>query len=218
VSSDFQQRLAERAAAAGIALVPDVAARVETYYRLLATWNQKINLTGLDLSQLSDSALDRLLIEPIAAAAYAPAGARVIDIGSGGGSPAIPFAIAAGARSLRMIESKTRKSVFLREAARAVQLPAVEIETARFEELIARADLHEAHDILTIRAVRVEPAALRVLQHFIAPGGVLFLFRGPSETAVPPVEPLAVAGTYPLSPALASQLLVLEKRADPRLD
>ncbi len=38
----------------------------------------------------------------------------MIDIGSGGGSPAIPFALALAGVRLLMVESKTRKSVFLR--------------------------------------------------------------------------------------------------------
>ena len=44
----------------------------------------------------------------------------MIDIGSGGGSPAIPLALAVPGLRLLMVESKTRKSVFLREAVRAL--------------------------------------------------------------------------------------------------
>jgi 16S rRNA G527 N7-methylase RsmG len=45
---------------------------------LLATWNTKINLTGLRLGELSPEALDRLLVEPIAAAKYIPSKATRI--------------------------------------------------------------------------------------------------------------------------------------------
>lgn len=198
---------------AGISVPTDISAKLEAYYRLLAAWNQKINLTGLDLSEPTPEALDRLLIEPIVAARHVQPGShRMIDVGSGGGSPAIPFALAAGLELL-MVESKTRKSVFLREALRTVEMFDADVATSRYEELLARPDLHEAHDLLTVRAVRAEPRVLMMLQAFVRPGGQLFLFRGPSaagaETITPP---LAWAATFPLADSLRSRLVVLDKQ------
>jgi 16S rRNA (guanine527-N7)-methyltransferase len=214
-SREFQDRLARRARRAGVTLTSEVAEQLEVYYRLLATWNTKINLTGLKLSEISPDALDRLLIEPIVAARYVAARtSRMLDVGSGGGSPAIPLALAFPKARLLMVESKTRKSVFLREAVRALGMEA-DVVTARFEELLARPDLHEAHDLVTIRAVRVESRVLGTLQAFARPGGLVFLFRGsghadPSESVTPP---LAWKATYPLIESLRSRLVVLEKRA-----
>ena len=211
---EFQDRLARRARRAGVALSPDLAAGLETYYRLLSTWNQKINLSGMDLSDPTPEAIDRLLIEPVVAAKHAPAGtARMIDIGSGGGSPAIPFALAVPGVRLLMVESKTRKSVFLKEATRGLGMVGADVVSARFEELLARPDLHEAHDLLTIRAVRVEPRVLMSLQAFVRPGGELFLFRSTSGNAPEPLTPpLAWRATYPLLESLRSRLVILEKR------
>ena len=212
---EFRERLQRRAKKAGVSLAPDVGARLEIYYRLLAVWNQKINLTALNLREATDEAFDRLLIEPLVAAKHAPAApGKMLDVGSGGGSPALPFALAAPHLSLLMVESKTRKSVFLREAIRALGLAGADVATARFEELLARPDLHEAHDLVTIRAVRVEARVLLGLQAFIKPGGQLFLFRGPASTdpseVTPP--PLAWQATYPLVESLRSRLIVLSKR------
>lgn len=214
-SREFQDRLSRRARRAGVTLGAPLAARLEAYYRLLSAWNAKINLTGLKLSEFAPEALDRLLIEPIIAARYVPASAaRMLDVGSGGGSPAIPLVLAAPQLRLLMVESKTRKSVFLREAIRALELPGADVAPARFEELLARPDLHEAHDLVTIRAVRLEARTLLVLQAFAKPGGAIFLFRGsgiadPSESVTPP---LAWKATYPLIESLRSRLVVLEKR------
>ena len=214
-SREFQDRIGRRARRVGVPVSPALGSRLEIYYRLLTTWNTKINLTGLDLGDPSPETLDRLLIEPLVAARHVPAAAtRMIDVGSGGGSPAIPLALAAPTLRLLMVESKTRKSVFLREAIRALALPEADVATARFEELLARPDLHERHDLLTIRAVRVEARVLMSLQAFVKPGGHLFLFRGatggdPSETVHPP---LGWKATYPLIESLRSRLVVLEKR------
>ena len=213
---EFKERLQRRAKKAGLTVSADLAAQLETYYRLLATWNQKINLTALNLREASDEAFDRLLIEPLVAAKHAPGGktGKMLDVGSGGGSPAVPFALAAPHLSVLMVESKTRKSVFLREAIRALGIQGADVATARFEELLARPDLHEAHDLVTIRAVRVETRVLLSLQAFIRPGGQLFLFRGPASTdpseVAPP--PLSWHATYPLVESLRSRLVVLSKR------
>ena len=175
-----------------------------------------MNLTGLKLSEVSPDAVDRLLIEPIIAAKYVPVKtARMLDIGSGGGSPAIPLALAVPHVRLLMVESKTRKSLFLREAVRAVGLTDAEVATARFEELLARPDLHEAHSLVTVRAVRIESRMLLALQAFAEPGGLLFLFRGSgsTDTAETVTPPLAWKATYPLIESLRSRLVVLEKRA-----
>lgn len=215
-SREFQDKLTRRARRAGVTLSRELTERLESYYRLLAVWNTKINLTGLELTAFSPEAFDRLLIEPLVAVRHVPALAtRVLDLGSGGGSPAIPLVLAVPRLRLTMVESKTRKSVFLREAVRALDLTGAEVANARFEELLARPDLHEAHDLVTIRAVRVEAKTLMTVQAFVKPGGVVFLFRGstasdPSETIIPP---LTWKATYPLLESLRSRLVVLEKRA-----
>ena len=213
-SREFQDRLNRRARRVGVALPVELAAKLETYYRLLMTWNQKINLTGLNLSEPTPDALDRLLIEPLVAARQAPPGAaRMIDIGSGGGSPALPFALAVPGMRLLMVESKTRKSVFLREAARALEMSDIEVAASRFEQLLTRPDLHEAHDLLTIRAVRIEARVLMSLQAFVKPQGQIFLFRSSSgEAPESMTPPLRWRATYPLIESLRSRLVVLEKR------
>jgi len=218
-SREFQERLLRRARRAGVALPGELGNRLEIYYRLLAAWNQKINLTGLNLTEPTPEALDRLLIEPLVAARQVQSGARqIIDIGSGGGSPAIPFTLAVPEAQLLMVESKTRKSVFLREALRALEMGSSTVATSRFEELLTRPELHEAHDLLTIRAVRIEARVLVGLQALVRPGGQIFLFR--SSSGPDPIDaitpPLAWRATFPLIEALRSRLVVLEKRLSMR--
>ncbi len=214
-SRQFQDRLDRRAKRAGVPVPPGVGARLEVYYRLLATWNQKINLTGMDLAEPTPEALDRLLVEPLVAATHLPHTLeRMIDVGAGGGSPAIPVALIVPGVRVLMVESKTRKSVFLREAIRALELANADVTATRFESLLSRPDLHEAHDLLTIRAVRLETRTVMMLQAFVKPGGQLFLFRGagsidPSDLLLSPLVWLA---TYPLVASLRSRLIVLEKR------
>jgi len=210
---DLRARLARRASRANLFLPDGVAGRLIAYYELLDRWNRKINLTSIENP---DEAIDRLLLEPIAASRHLPAGdVRLMDVGSGGGSPAIPIKLAAPSIDLTMVEVKARKSAFLREAIRQLQLEGARVETARYEELLARPELHEAFSVVTLRAVRVEARALVTLQAFVAPGGLMLLFRGatgPDALSVV-VPPLEFTATVPLLDSLRSRLSVLRKRA-----
>jgi 16S rRNA (guanine527-N7)-methyltransferase len=212
---EFRERLNRRARSAGLSLDKALIDGLETYYQLLTKWNAKINLTAFRLTPGGDdAAIDRLLIEPVAAASYVPENARtLLDAGSGGGSPAIPLKLAANNLSLRMVEVKTRKAVFLREAVRALGLRDAEVETSRFEELLPRPELHEALDLVSIRAVRIETRTLNTLQAFLKPGGKVLLFRGSSKSDLEdsPPPPLAWMATYPLVDSLHSKLVVLSK-------
>jgi 16S rRNA (guanine527-N7)-methyltransferase len=207
---DLRTRLHRRAGKSGVFLPDDLAERLIAYYELLARWNRKINLTSLDDP---DEAIDRLLLEPILASRHLPAtDVRLMDVGSGGGSPAIPLKLASPQAALTMVEVKARKSAFLREAIRTLELGQTTVETSRYEELLARPELHESVNVLTLRAVRVELRSLMTLQAFLRPGGTMFMFRGPGGPKEPQSVPmLRWVDTYPLVDSLQSRLTVLKK-------
>jgi 16S rRNA (guanine527-N7)-methyltransferase len=210
----LRDRLVRRARKAGASLDSALASSFENYFALLARWNAKINLTGFNLADPDDEAIDRLFIEPLVAAKHLPSRAgTLIDIGSGSGSPAIPLRLAAQGLALTMVEAKTRKAVFLLEALRHLNLSEGKVETARYEELLTRPELHEAFDLLSIRAVRVEARTFLTLQAFLRPGGQVFWFRGPSGPDVPGdlIYPLSWTATYPLVESLRSRLVVMTK-------
>jgi 16S rRNA (guanine527-N7)-methyltransferase len=188
--------------------------RLEVYFRLLATWNQKINLTALPLADPSPETLDRLLVEPLVAASHVGRDVvRMLDIGSGGGSPAIPMALALTSVELGMVEAKTRKSVFLREAIRVLGMNKAEVFTARFEELIQRPEFPEAYGLVTVRAVRMEARLLLMARTFLKPGGSLFLFRSADTKAIEAaVAPLTWSATFPLTESTRSRLVILKKQ------
>ena len=209
---EFREKLSRRAKKAGLTVAPSLVEGLWVYFEVLAKWNQKINLTGLDLSDPTPEGLDRLFVEPLLAAPHADGAATLIDIGSGGGSPALPLALALPGVRLVMIEVKTRKSVFLREAARALHLDA-SVETSRHESLLSNPSFHEAFDALSVRAVRVESGVFAALQSFVRPGGRILHFRTTADT-VPLLPPsLDVLGAHALNEGNRSQLLLIGKRA-----
>jgi 16S rRNA (guanine527-N7)-methyltransferase len=212
---EFSQRLRRRARRVQLAVTDDLAAALWIYFDLLFRWNRKINLTSLSLDH-PEEAVDRLLIEPLLASKQEPSarGSRLLDIGSGGGSPAIPLMLSQPGVRLVMVESKARKSAFLREVLRHLGADG-SVETARFEELLTKPEFHEAFDTVTIRAVRAEAKTLLRIQAFVRAGGRILLFRA-RQNAQPPdwaAPPLAWRATHTLGDS--AQLVVLAKLAIP---
>jgi 16S rRNA (guanine527-N7)-methyltransferase len=210
-----REKLAKRASKAGLSLPRSVAEGLEAYFEILRKWNRKVSLTALPVEDVGDEAVDRLLIEPMLAARFLTTPhARAIDIGSGGGSPAIPVKLAVPGISMRMVESKTRKAAFLREVVRVLSLSDTEVDAVRFEELLARPALHEAADVLTMRAVKVDGKTLTGLQSFLKPSGQIFLFGTRSTISTGSVTPhLIPAGSHILLRQWGSQLDVLRKKS-----
>ena len=148
---ELRERIRRRARYANLNIQGDLLEGLERYFLLLGKWNAKVNLTAFRLAPGGDDeAIDRLLLEPLVAAKHLPAHATsLLDAGSGGGSPAIPLKLAVPGIRLRMVEAKTRKAVFLREAVRELGLKEAEVETARFEELLPRPEMHESADVVS---------------------------------------------------------------------
>jgi 16S rRNA (guanine527-N7)-methyltransferase len=178
-SREFRERLSRRARKARVQLPSDIFAQYEAYFRLLAQWNVKINLTGLPLQPPTDDTFDRLFIEPLAAATFVAAAPGLwFDLGSGGGSPAFPLKLVRPALSLTLVEAKARKAAFLREVIRVLKLPATEVANVRFDELESTVD--QAADLVTVRAVRPDAALFKVSARLLKIGGRLLLFGKPA--------------------------------------
>lgn len=193
--------------------MPGLIETLERYYLELGRWNQKINLTAFELTaEGTDASVDRLLIEPVVASKHIPGSAKsLLDIGSGGGSPAIPMKLARPELKLTMVEVKVRKSVFLRQVSRTLGLTDTTVENSRFEELLARPELHEDIDVVSIRAVKVDPATLLSIQAFLKPGGTLLNFTAMTDPGMPP-PPLRLRAVHTLIAENQSRLAVLQKQ------
>jgi 16S rRNA (guanine527-N7)-methyltransferase len=206
---DYRRRLLRRARRCNLTISSATADRLVGYLDLLSLWNQRMNLTALDDP---DGVVDRLILEPLLAARGVAPESVVIDIGSGGGSPAIPLKIAVPSIALTMVESKVRKGAFLREAVRQLGLERVNVEVRRFEELLARPNMHESADVVTVRAVRVEPSVLGNLQAFLKEGGRVLWFMGPGLANLDRLPyPLIAESDEPLVESLRSRLVTLRR-------
>ena len=205
---EWRRRIARRARRANLEIQANALAQHAFYLALLNAWNSRMNLTSL---HDRDDAVDRLILEPVSAARFLHDARSLLDLGSGGGSPAIPLKIQLPQASLTMVESKIRKGAFLREAARRLSLEQVRVESRRFEELLTDVAAHESSDVVSIRAVRIQASTLSAAQAFLRPGGRVALFRGPGEDAPPAIPTLVVEAEEPLVETLRSRMLILRK-------
>jgi 16S rRNA (guanine527-N7)-methyltransferase len=153
-------------------LDPLVPALAEYGARLLAT-SRKVNLTGAkSAAELAPHLVDCLTIAPYVVG-------PLVDVGSGGGLPAIPLAIATGV-PVTMIESTAKKVRFLEEMLAAFGLQGRAI-AERAEIAGHDPALRGAFASATARAVSSAPTVLELVLPFLAPGGLAVLQRGGYE-------------------------------------
>ena len=140
--------------------------RVIRYLNCLERWSRKINLTGAD----TRAAAFATLVAPVLGAEGLLSG-RVIDVGSGNGSPGLILAALRPDLTFTLLEPRAKRWAFLREAAREMGLSNTTVRRERSDEY-----QEEAADVVTIRAVGLNPDELRPL---LVPGGSVLVFGGP---------------------------------------
>jgi 16S rRNA (guanine527-N7)-methyltransferase len=99
---------------------------------------------------------------------------RVIDIGSGGGLPGIPLAIARPAWHVALLDSNRKKAAFLRQAAAELPLPNVEVVASRAEDYAPE----RPFDVAISRAFSDLMRFSAVAQHLVASSGKLIAMKG----------------------------------------
>lgn len=114
-----------------LALPLDEAAQQKllAYVELLAKWNKTYNLTAIrdPRQMISHHLLDSLTVLP-----HLPAGA-LADVGSGGGLPGIPLAIAEPERRVTLNDANHKKAAFLQQAVIELKLANTEVHSDRVE-------------------------------------------------------------------------------------
>jgi 16S rRNA (guanine527-N7)-methyltransferase len=197
-ASRLEEILLERAGRSGLTISPTEVLQLEEYWAVLARWNQKVNLTALPLGNYPARSVDRLILEPLAAARLVQVPSFVwFDLGSGGGSPAIPLKILCPLGRLTMVESKSRKAAFLREVVRTLRLADVEVVQRRIDVPSAGKLVRGNVDLVTLRAVRLDASVQRAILELLKPGGRAFLFAS-AERKIPLMEGLALVSSYEL--------------------
>jgi 16S rRNA (guanine527-N7)-methyltransferase len=152
--------------------------QISTYIDMLIRWNARMNLTAIrDPEQIvtrhfGESLFAARHLFPLLAADRDSTALThsVADVGSGAGFPGLPIKIWAPDVSLTLVDSNQKKTVFLREVARALTLTNVNIQSTRAELLPPG-----TYEVVTLRAVERFEHILPTTARLVAPGGRLAL-------------------------------------------
>lgn len=154
------------------------------YFELIIEYNEKFNITAITeerrvyIKHFIDSALGVEMLK----------GNSLVDIGSGGGFPAVPLKIVKDDLKVTLIEATDKKCEFLRTVARELELNDVTVICGRAEELAKKKEFREKFDICTARAV----ARLNVLAEYTLPfvkkGGTFLAYKGDADEELKEAE------------------------------
>lgn len=164
----------------GITLDAKAIERFENYYDLLIYYNGKFNITAITekreviVKHFVDSLLGADKIYP----------QSLIDVGSGGGFPAIPLKIFKENISLTMLEATKKKCEFLKEVINKLDLKDVTIVNGRAEDLAKDVSFREKFDCCTARAVARLNTLSEYCMPFVKVGGKFISYKGESREEV----------------------------------
>lgn len=182
--------------ALGVDLSPTAQGKLLSYASLLYKWNKTYSLTAM---REQDKAVSHHLLDSLAVLPYVRTGS-LLDVGSGGGMPGIPLAIACPELQVTLLDSNSKKTAFLRQAAIELALPNISVHCGRVEQY------HPAigFNAITSRAFSELADFVSLSRHLLGPNGCWLAMKGvwpheeirrlPEDVAVDAVHRLVVPG------------------------
>lgn len=173
----------------GASKPPEAMKRLKAYAHLLMQWNQGVS----NLISQNDQGrfVERHLVESLAGAVRLREldPEHVVDLGSGGGLPAIPLLLAGVGRRWTLVESRRNKTLFLRRAVQDLKLQGVEVKTGRLEALLETEPTDLQCSAFTSRATMRLGPTLEMAGRILAPGGHALLWKGSSWSSEVETDP-----------------------------
>lgn len=156
--------------------MPITAAQADqliTFAELLLTWSKHINLTG---AKSMKAIVNEHYPDSFAVASRLSGEERLVDVGSGGGLPALPLAVLCPALRISMVEPLAKKVAFLRTAVRELGFANATVVPGRAEALLGS---EPGFDVAVSRAT-FAPAEWVVLgSKLVRPGGRVVVLTVP---------------------------------------
>ena len=163
-------------------LPQDFMDAAERFVDLLLAANRRVNLTRV----VAPAEVARLhLLDSLAALPEIDrmGPAEAIDLGSGGGLPGLPLAMARPAMRWTMVDSVGKKATILEEFVAALRLHNVTVIADRAETVGRSAGQRERYDLVTARACAALPVLTELAMPLLVVGGSLLAWKGPLSEA-----------------------------------
>lgn len=144
----------------------------------LLRWNRKINLTRIcDPVEIAV----KHYVDSLACVPHVPDGAIVLDIGTGGGFPGIPVAVAGRASRVVMIDSVRKKISFLQQVLRLLPLDHAEAMHIRAQELCQLEGYNGFFDVVVCRALTSLDNIIELAFPLLKRGGRIVALKGRTD-------------------------------------
>jgi 16S rRNA (guanine527-N7)-methyltransferase len=172
--------LIDGANAFSIELSEQQLSQFEKYKELLLIWNEKINLTAItgdrdiQIRHFLDSLTCTLVTGDLN-------GESMVDAGTGAGFPGLPLKIFYPDMSLTLVESVSKKALFLQSVVDELDLIDVEIVDKRLEEVGQDQSYREAFDWAVARGVAKTAVLVEYLLPLCRVGGFALAQKGEGE-------------------------------------
>lgn len=155
--------------------------KFEEFKNLLIKKNKQFNLTSIldDESVKIKHFLDSLMGESLI-----KNGAKVIEVGSGGGFPSVPIKILREDINFTLVETTGKKCVYLNQVKEQLKFENFEIFNERCENLAKKIEFRESFDYAIARAVAPLNTLLEYLLPFVKVGGYVLAYKGESEEEI----------------------------------
>lgn len=201
MTAALAERLRAGVQALGLVLDDAQITRLLDFQNLLQKWNKVYNLTAVRNPEemLTHHLLDSLAaVAPLQRHLAQRGGARLLDVGSGGGLPGVVFAICCPELQISCVDTVAKKAAFIQQAAAALGLKNLHGIHARVETLAG------PFDVVSCRAFAALADFTTWSRRALAPQGVWLAMKGrhpqdeiaalPADVQVFHVEQLAVPG------------------------
>jgi 16S rRNA (guanine527-N7)-methyltransferase len=167
----WKRRLDDGAKSMGVELDESQVGTLWRYGCMLRERNAHVNLTSIVSPEgvLTLHMLDSLSVVPHLGDAR-----RIIDVGTGGGFPGVPLAVACPQREFTLIDGTQKKIRFVAESVAALDIRNVTAVAARAESFTGKRDF----DIVVLRAVGTLADVLHNAGRLLAPQGRLLAMKG----------------------------------------
>ncbi len=139
-------------------------------------WNKRINLTSI---RNGEEAIEKHLLDSLLLLSHLKESRRMMDMGSGGGLPGIPLAIAIPTLQVVSVDSVGKKINFQKHIKRLLQLDNLTILQSRIENLERETDKYQKYDVVVARAFTSLDVLLEYATPWLVPGGRLIAMKGP---------------------------------------
>ncbi len=151
----FEEKLGKLISVGGIAPCTETYRKLLKYYALLEKWNQRINLSGSSIGLMFQEAIWSTKFYPHDAVLH-------LDVGSGAGFPAVIIRILVPKIGMELVESRTKRSVFLETAARELDLQKTYVYNMRLDEYLR--ENRKSWDCITWKGLKMRERDLLQLR------------------------------------------------------